>query len=257
MRLVNKTAFITGGNSGIGLATARLFVAEGARVAITGRNQATLDAAAAELGPNVLALRAETTDAAATERAVAAAAERFGGLDVVFANAGIFAGTPVGGTSSEAFDRIMSTNVTGAFLTVQAAAPHLRAGASVILVGSVLAVLGAPGMAAYAASKAAVRSMVRVLAAELAPRRVRVNSVTPGAARTPIWDGPAPTAAAFAALEARMARAVPTERISEPEEIAQAVLFLASDAASNITASEIVVDGGATGAPAGAPIYRA
>jgi NAD(P)-dependent dehydrogenase (short-subunit alcohol dehydrogenase family) len=256
MRLASKTAFITGGNSGIGLATARLFVAEGARVAITGRNQATLDAAVAELGPSVLALRADITDVAATETAVAAAVERFGRLDVVFANAGISGATPVGGTSLAAFEQILRTNLTGVFLTVQAAAPYLNEGGSIVLVGSVHAELGTPGMSAYAASKAGIRAMARVLGAEFAPRRIRVNSVTPGATRTPIWDNRAPTPEAFAALEARMVRAVPSGRITEADEIAQAVLFLASDAAANITSTEIVIDGGLTGAPAGAPIYR-
>ena len=257
MRLANKTAFITGGNSGIGLATARLFIAEGANVAITGRNQATLDAAAAELGPKALALRADITDEAATEAAIAATVERFGGLDIVFANAGISGATPVGQTAAATFDGILRTNLTGVFLTVQAAAPHLRAGGSIVLVGSVHAELGAPGMAAYAASKAGIRAMTRVLASELSPRAIRVNGVTPGATRTPIWDNRAPTPEAFAVLEARMVRAVPLGRISEAEEIAQAVLFLASDDAANITAAEIVVDGGLTGAPGGAPIYRA
>jgi NAD(P)-dependent dehydrogenase (short-subunit alcohol dehydrogenase family) len=256
MRLANKTAFITGGNSGIGLATARLFMAEGAQVSISGRNQSTLDAAVGELGPNVFAMRADITDPVAAEKAIAAAVERFGKLDIVFANAGISGATPVGGTTFEAFEQILRTNITSVFFTVQAAAPHLNEGASIVLVGSVHAVLGAPGMSAYAASKAAVRSMARVLAAELAPRRIRVNSVTPGATRTPIWASRAPTPETFAVLETRMARAVPSERISEPEEIAEAALFLASDAASNITATEIVVDGGLTGAPSGAPIYR-
>ena len=257
MRLATKTAFITGGNSGIGLATARLFIAEGANVAITGRNQATLDAAAAELGPKALALRADITDEAATQAAIAATVERFGGLDIVFANAGISGATPVGQTTTATFDGILRTNLTGVFLTVQAAAPHLRAGAAIVLVGSVHAEFGAPGMAAYAASKAGIRAMTRVLASELSPRGIRVNGVTPGATRTPIWDNRAPTPEAFAVLEARLIRAVPLGRISEAEEIAQAVLFLASNDATNITAAEIVVDGGLTGAPGGAPIYRA
>ncbi len=231
-------------------------MAEGARVAITGRNQATLDAAAAELGPEVLALRADITDAAATETAVAVAVERFGRLDIVFANAGISGSTPVGGTSVAAFEQILRTNLTGVFLTVQATAPHLNAGGSIVLVGSVHAEMGTPGMSAYAASKAGIRAMTRVLGAEFAPRRIRVNSVTPGATRTPIWDNRAPTPEAFAVLEARLVQAVPSGRISEANEIAQAVLFLASDAAANITATEIVIDGGLTGAPAGAPIYR-
>jgi len=146
VRLANKTALITGGNSGIGLATARLFVKEGARVAITGRNQATLDAAAAELGSNALAIVADATDIAATEAAVARAVEKFGKLDIVFANAGIPGNTPIGGTTLAAFDSVIRTNITAVFFTVQAAAPHLNDGASIVLNGSVISVLGNPGM---------------------------------------------------------------------------------------------------------------
>src|SRR5258708_12587451 len=138
MRLANKTAFITGGNSGIGLATARLFVAEGARVAITGRNRATLDAAVKELGPNAFAIVADATDIAATETAIKQAVEKFGKLDIVFANAGISASTPVGGTSLETFESVLKTNITAVFFTVQAAAPHLSAAGSIILHASVI-----------------------------------------------------------------------------------------------------------------------
>jgi hypothetical protein len=155
------------GNSGIGLATARLFVAEGAKVAITGRNQATLEAAAKELGPNALAIVADANDIAATEAAVKRAVEKFGKLDVVFANAGIPGNTPVGSTTLEAFESVIRTNITSVFFTVQAAAPHLNEGASIILNGSVISVLGNPGYAAYAASKAGVRAMARVMASEL------------------------------------------------------------------------------------------
>jgi NAD(P)-dependent dehydrogenase (short-subunit alcohol dehydrogenase family) len=256
MRLANKTALITGGNSGIGLATARLFVAEGARVAITGRNQATLEAAAKELGPNALAIVADATDIAATENAVRQAVEKFGKLDVVFANAGIPGNTPIGGTTLAAFETVIRTNVTAVFFTVQAAAPHLNDGASVILNGSVISVLGNPGYSAYAASKAGVRAMARVMASELSPRRIRVNVVSPGAARTPIWNGAAPTPEAYAALDKRISRSIPLGRLGEAEEIARTVLFLASDDASNIQGAEIFVDGGSTGSPAGAPIYR-
>ncbi len=215
MRLANKTALITGGNSGIGLATARLFVAEGAKVVITGRNQATLDAAAKELGPNAFAVVADATDVAATEAAIGKGAEKFGKYDIVFANAGIAGNTPIGGTTLAAFESVIRTNITSVFFTVQAAAPYLNDGASIILNGSVISVLGNPGYAAYAASKAGVRAMARVMASELSPRGIRVNVVAPGAARTPIWNGAAPTPEAFA-----------------------------------------VLDGGATGSPAGAPIYR-
>jgi NAD(P)-dependent dehydrogenase (short-subunit alcohol dehydrogenase family) len=256
MRLANKTALITGGNSGIGLATAKLFVAEGARVAITGRNKATLEAVAKELGPNALAIVADATDIPATEAAIQRAVEKFGKLDIVFANAGIPGNTPIGGTTLAAFESVIRTNLTAVFFTVQAAAPHLKDGASIILNGSVISVLGNPGYSAYAASKAGVRAMARVMASELSPRGIRVNVVAPGAARTPIWNGAAPTPEAYAALDKRISRAIPLGRLGEAEEIAKTVLFLASDDASNIQGAEIFVDGGTTGSPAGAPIYR-
>ncbi len=257
MRLANKTALITGGNSGIGLATARLFVAEGAKVVITGRNRDTLDAAAGELGGKALALVADITDVAATEAAIKKAAETFGNLDVVFANAGIAERTPVGGASPAVFEQVLRTNVTAVFFTVQAALPYLNDGGSIILNGSVISLLGNPGYAAYAASKAGVRAMARVLASELSPRGIRVNVVSPGASRTPIWNGTAPTPEAFAAFEQRISRTIPLGRIGEPEEVAKTVLFLASDDASNIQGSELFVDGGATASPAGAPLFRA
>jgi NAD(P)-dependent dehydrogenase (short-subunit alcohol dehydrogenase family) len=256
MRLANKMAFITGGNSGIGLATARLFVAEGAKVVITGRNQATLEAAAGELGPNALAIPADATDIAATDRAIKQAVEKFGKLDILFANAGIPGNTPIGATTLAVFESVIRTNVTAVFFTVQAAAPYLKDGASIILNGSVISVLGNPGYSAYAASKAAVRAMARVMASELSPRGIRVNVVSPGAARTPIWSGAAPTAEAFAALDRRISRSIPLGRLGEAEEIAKTVLFLASDDASHVQSAEIFVDGGSTGSPAGAPIYR-
>src|ERR1700736_5815354 len=256
MRLANKTALITGGNSGIGLATARLFVKEGARVAITGRNQATLEAAAEELGPNALAIVADATDIAATENAIAQAVEKFGKLDIVFANAGIPGNTPIGGTSLAVFENVIRTNITAVFFTVQAAVPHLDDGASIILNGSVISVLGNPGYAAYAASKAGVRAMARVMASELSPRGIRVNVVAPGGTSTPIWNRNAPTPEAIVALVSHISKAIPLGRFGKPEEVAKTVLFLASDDASNIQGAEIFVDGGATASPAGAPIYR-
>ena len=256
MRLKGKTALITGGNSGIGLATAKLFIAEGARVAITGRNKETLDVAAKELGANGLAIVADINDVAATERAFAQAAEKFGKLDIVFANAGIPGNTPVGGTTLAAFEDIIKTNLTSVFFTVQAALPHLNDNASIILNGSVISVLGNPGYSAYAATKAGVRAMARVMASELSPRGIRVNVVAPGAVRTPIWNGAAPTAEAFAALEKRLAGTTPLGRIGEPDHIAKTVLFLASDDAAHVHGQEIFVVGGATASPAGAPVFR-
>jgi NAD(P)-dependent dehydrogenase (short-subunit alcohol dehydrogenase family) len=256
MRLANKTALITGGNSGIGLATARLFVAEGAKVTITGRNRETLEAAAQELGPNALAVEADATDVAATEAAIKAV-DKFGKLDVLFANAGIPGNTPLGGTTLATFEQVLKTNVTAVFFTVQAALPHLNDGASIILNGSVISVLGSPGYSAYAASKAGVRAMARVMASELSPRGIRVNVVAPGAARTPIWKGAAPTAEALAALQQRISLNTPLGRMADADHIAKTVPFFPSDDAAHVQSAEIFVDGGATGSPAGAPIYRA
>jgi NAD(P)-dependent dehydrogenase (short-subunit alcohol dehydrogenase family) len=256
MRLANKTAFITGGNSGIGLATARLFVAEGAKVAITGRNKETLEAAAKELGPNAFAIVADATDIKATESAVAKAVEKFGKLDIVFANAGIAGGTPVGSATLETFEKVLRTNVTAVFFTVQAAVPHLNDGASIILNGSVISVLGNPGYSAYAASKAGVRAMARVMASELSPRNIRVNVVSPGAVRTPIWGPALATPDAEKAFEKRMGLSTPLGRIGEPDHISKTVLFLASDDSAHVQGQELFVDGGSTASPAGAPIYR-
>src|SRR5437667_8955179 len=256
VRLANKTALLTGGNSGIGLATARLFVAEGARVAITGRNQATLEAAAKELGPNALAIVADATDIAATEKAVAEAVEKFGKLDIVFANAGIAANTPIGATTLAAFESVIRTNITAVFFTVQAAAAHLNDNASIILNGSVISVLGNPGYAAYAASKAGVRAMARVMASELSLRGIRVNVVSPGGTSTPIWHSTAPNPEAMVALEARISKAIPLGRLGETEHVSKTVLFLASDDAAHIQGQELFVDGGATASPSGAPIFR-
>src|SRR5947207_12527812 len=256
VRLANKAALITGGNSGIGLATARVFVAEGAQVTITGRNRVTLEAAAEELGPNALSVVADATDIAATEAAIKRAAAKFGKLDILFANAGIAGGTPLGSATLETFENVLRTNITAVFFTVQAAVPYLNDGASIILNGSVISVLGNPGYAAYAASKAGVRAMARVMASELSPRGIRVNVVSPGGTSAPIWNRTAPTPEAIVALEARISKAIPLGRFGKPEQVAKTVLFLASDDASNVQGAEIFVDGGATSSPAGAPIYR-
>jgi NAD(P)-dependent dehydrogenase (short-subunit alcohol dehydrogenase family) len=256
MRLRGKVALITGGNSGIGLATAKLFVAEGAKVAITGRNQETLDAAGLELGSEALVMKTDVTDLAGMEKSIAATVERFGNLDVVFANAGVGHFTPVGSTSLECFEEILRVNVTSTFFIVQACLPFLNKGASVIFNSSVQNVNGRPGLSAYAASKAAVRTMARVMASELSPRGIRVNVVSPGSVATPILDVAASHAGEKSTFYKVLKRAIPLGRVGDPVEVANAVLFLASDESSFIQASEIVVDGGATGAPLGAPIYR-
>jgi NAD(P)-dependent dehydrogenase (short-subunit alcohol dehydrogenase family) len=256
MRLKDKVALITGGNSGIGLATAKLFLAEGARVAITGRNQTTLDAAAHELGKEVLVMRADVSDLAAMEEAIAATVKKFGNLDVLFANAGTGSFTPVGSTSFEVFDEILRVNVTSTFFLVQACLPYLNKGASIIFNSSVQNVNGRPGLSAYAASKSAVRTMARVMASELSPHGIRINVGTPGSVDTPIWDAAVSNKRDKEALFKTLEKAIPMGRIGDPAEVANAVLFLASHESSFIQASEIVVDGGAIGAPLGAPIYR-
>src|SRR5499427_7322035 len=187
MKLAGKKALITGGNSGIGLATARLFIAESAKVAITGRDQKTLDEAVRELGPNARGYRADVTVAEDRERLFSALAKDFGKLDIVFANAGISGRTPTGSTDEATFENVIHTNLSGAFFTVNSAAPLLNDSGSIIFNGSVHNYLGQPGQAAYAATKGGLVSMARAIAADLAPRNIRVNVVAPGATKTPIW----------------------------------------------------------------------
>jgi NAD(P)-dependent dehydrogenase (short-subunit alcohol dehydrogenase family) len=259
MKLKGKKALITGGNSGIGLATARLFVAEGAEIAITGRDQKTLDEAVAELDPNARGYRADVTVADDRKRLFADLAKDFGKLDIVFANAGISGSTPTGATDEAVFENIVRTNLNGAFFTVNSAAPLLNDNASVIFNGSVHDYIGQAGLAAYAATKGGVVAMARAIAADVAPRNIRVNVVAPGATKTPIWKRGS-RASMSAEESAKVAdlysSTVPLGRWGEPEELAKAVLFLASEDSSYINAVELMVDGGLTGAPFGAPIFR-
>jgi len=259
MKLTGKKALITGGNSGIGLATARLFIAEGAQVAITGRDQNTLDEAVAELGPNARGYRADITLAEDRKRLFASLAKDFGKLDIVFANAGISGRTPTGSTDEAVFENVIHTNLNGAFFTVNSAAHLLNDNGSIIFNGSVHNYLGQPGVAAYAATKGGLVSMARSIAADLAPRSIRVNVVAPGATKTPIWKR-GPRASISAEESAKLAKfvssSVPLGRWGEPEELAKAVLFLASEDSSYVNAVELMVDGGATGAPFGAPVFQ-
>jgi len=259
MKLAGKKALITGGNSGIGLATARLFIAEGAQVAITGRDQKTLDEAVRELGANARGYRADLTIAEDRKQLFAALAKDFGKLDIVFANAGIAGRTPTGSTDEAIFENVIHTNLNAAFFTANSAAPLLNDNGSVIFNGSVYNYLGQPGFAAYAATKGGLVSMARSIAADLAPRNVRVNVVAPGATETPIWKrgSRATISAEDSAKQAKfLSSVVPLGRWGKPEELAKAVLFLASDDSSYVNAVELMVDGGMTGAPLGAPILR-
>lgn len=259
MKLAGKKALITGGNSGIGLATARLFIAEGAEVAITGRDQKTLDEATAELGSNARGYRVDITVTDDRKRLFADLAKDFGRLDIIFVNAGISGRTPTGTTDEVTFENIVHTNLNGAFFTVNSAASLLNDNASVIFNGSVHNYMGQAGLAAYAATKGGMVSMARAIAADFAPRNIRVNVVAPGATKTPIWKRGAranSTAEQSAKLSDFFSSTVPLRRWGEPEELAKAVLFLASEDSSYINAIELMVDGGLTGAPFAAPILR-
>jgi len=248
--LKGKTALITGGASGIGLATAKLMHAQGARVVIAGRDASKLEAARREIGESVLALE---VDVLSRESLVAMASEieeAFGGLDVFFVNAGVAYVTPLATTTENAYDTLMDTNVRSVFFSVQAVEPILREGASVILNTAWLNQVGVPGRAVLSATKAAVRSFARTFSAELLARRIRVNAVSPGLIDTPILRGvgqsehPGQTNAQFKDYLDGAAKLIPIGRLGRPDEIAEAVLFLASDASSYMLGSELVVDGG-------------
>ena len=257
MRLNGKKALITGGNSGIGFETAKLFVREGAEVIITGRNQQTLDEAVKQLGPNAHALQVEITDSAARKAAFKEAGARFGKLDILFVNAGIPGQTPAGSSSEELFRQIVDINLTSAFFTVEDALPYLNDGGSIVFNGSVIGTLGLAGYSAYAATKAGVRALARTLTADLAPRGIRVNVVAPGGTKTPIWSRSGQrTEEQLSGLDKWLSSTVPLGRMGEPEEIAKAVLFLASGDSSYVNGVELFVDGGATSSPFGGAIGR-
>ena len=236
-------ALITGGNSGIGLATAEAFLAEGARVVISGRDQGTLDAAAAALGP-VLPVRADVTDAAQRARLIRAVRECFGRLDVLFVNAGVAQFAPIDLSSEAHFDYVFNINVKGAYFTVQQALHVLTPGASVILNGSVSGLVGLPNASVYSASKAAIRSLARTLSADLRGRGIRVNVISPGPTRTPIYRRNGLVPEAQAEIARRLEQQVPLGRFGDAREIAKAVVFLASDESSFFLGAELVADGG-------------
>ena len=240
--LKGKTAVITGGNSGIGYAAASKFKDLGATVIITGRNQAAVKQAASELG--VTGLVADQGDVGDIEGLVSQVEEEFGHVDVLFINAGVAAFAPVGQLTEEQFDSTMDINFKGAFFTLQKFLPILREGASVINLGSINAYTGMPNTAVYAASKAALNSLTRTAASELAPHKIRVNSVNPGPTSTAIFGKLGMPEAAVQEFAAAMQQRIPLERFGNPEEIATLVAFLASDEAAFITGAEYNIDGG-------------
>jgi NAD(P)-dependent dehydrogenase (short-subunit alcohol dehydrogenase family) len=243
-RLEGKVAVVTGGNSGIGLASAKRLHEEGARVAITGRDPKTLDRAAGEIGAGTLAVRTDVAKLGDIDRLFSEVASKLGKIDVLFANAGVGKFAPYTASSEALFDELFAINVKGVYFTLQKAIPHLKDGASVILNTSIVSSKGQPNMSIYAATKAAVRSFARTAATELLERKIRVNAVAPGPIATPIFGRSGLTEEQIEGFKADISERVPLRRIGRPEEIAGAVAFLASDDASYITGIELNVDGG-------------
>src|SRR5712692_8254210 len=243
-KLDGKVALVTGGNSGIGLATARQFVREGAYVFITGRRDAELATAVREIGRNVTGVQGDVSNVADLDRLFAQIKREKGKLDIVFANAGVARYAALGAITEEFFDSIFDTNVKGVLFTVQKALPLLPDGASIILSASMVASTGNPAFSVYSATKAAVRSFARTWTTDLKERRIRVNAVSPGSIETPGLHDLVASAGAGEQRWKMLANSVPFGRLGTPNEIAKAVVFLASDDSSYITGTELFVDGG-------------
>ena len=245
-KLRGKVAIVTGGGSGMGLATARRFVDEGAFVYIIGRRQAELDRAASLIGGNVTTVQGDVSNLGDLDRLYARIAREKGKIDILFAGAGIVDPQPLAETTAESFDKVFGINARGLAFTVKKALPLLNDGGAIIVISSIATGKGIPGLGAYSATKAAVRSFVRTWTAELKDRRIRVNAISPGPIDTPIFEQQAPTKEGADQARAAFAAAVPFGRLGRPEEIAATALFLASDEASFIAGVDLPVDGGMT-----------
>lgn len=245
LKLQGKIAVVTGGTSGIGLATAQRFAAEGATVIITGRRQAELDAAVAAIGPSATGIQADSSKLADLDRLYAAVKASHGRIDVLFANAGGGTMLPLGAITEEHYHDTFDRNVKGVLFTVQGALPLLSRGASVIVTGSTTSVLGTANFSVYSASKAAVRNLVRSWILDVKDRGIRINTLSPGPIRTPgLVDLAGPDAAQQQGLLDYLASQVPMGRVGEPDEIAKVAAFLASDEASFVNGVELFADGG-------------
>jgi NAD(P)-dependent dehydrogenase (short-subunit alcohol dehydrogenase family) len=242
--LTNKVAVVTGGNSGIGYSTAKELVEEGVKVIITGRNKAAIEKAASELG--VTGIVSDQSKLAQIDQLVAEVKEKFGKVDILFLNAGLASFAPVESATEEHYDQIMNANVKGVYFTVQKFLPIINDGGSIIFNTSVNAVLGMPDSSVYAASKAAVLSINKVLARELASRKIRVNAVSPGPIETPLYGKIGLSEEQVNGFGKVLGERILLNRFGKPEEIAHVVKFLASDESSFITGSEITADGGLT-----------
>jgi len=244
-KLEGKIALVTGGSSGIGLATAQQFVAEGAYVFITGRRQVELDEAIRKIGPNATGVQGDAGSLSDLDNLYDQIRREKGRLDIIFANAGGGSFAPLGAITEEQYTSTFDSNVKGPIFTVQKALPLLPDGASIILNASITTVKGLPAFSVYSASKAAVRSFARTWTTDLKDRRIRVNAISPGSTETPGWLALAKDEEQKQAMFAQVAAEVPLGRIAQPDEIAKAVVFLASDDASFISGVELFVDGGA------------
>jgi NAD(P)-dependent dehydrogenase (short-subunit alcohol dehydrogenase family) len=243
-RLQNKVALITGGGSGLGLATAQRFAREGAFVYITGRREKELDVAAALIGKSVATVRGDVQNPDDLDRLYARIKAQKGTIDILVANAGFIDPQPLVDVTEENFDKTFGINVRGLLFTVQKALPLIRDGGTIVLISSVAAFKGIPRYTAYSATKASVRSFVRTWTAELKDRGIRVNAISPGAIDTPIIDAQAPTKEGADAIRESFKAATPLNRLGRPEEIASAALFLASDESSYVAGADLVVDWG-------------
>ena len=246
MKLSNKIAVITGGNSGIGLGIAREFAKQGASIVIFGRNQESLESATAEIGGETLAVQGDVTSVSDLDRLFESTVQKFGKIDVLIVNAGVARPAPVDEVDEDAFDFLSDINFKGAFFTVQRALPRLNDGASIVLTSSTANSIGMPGMAVYGATKAAVRSLARTLSAELLPRGIRVNTLSPGAIETPIWGRTGLQQEELDQMASELTSQIPMGRFGTSDEMAKAALFLASDDSSYVAGAELVVDGGLT-----------
>jgi NAD(P)-dependent dehydrogenase (short-subunit alcohol dehydrogenase family) len=243
-KLEGKVALVTGGNSGIGLATAKRFASEGARVFITGRREAELDAAVAAIGDSAIGIRSDVSSLDDLDRLYGRISEASGRIDVLFANAGGGEFVPLSAVTEDHYERTFATNVKGTLFTVQKALPLMTSGASIILTGSTAASTGTPAFSVYAASKAAIRSFARNWILDLKGTGIRVNVLAPGSTSTPGWHGLAPSDEANREMIASVEAATPLGRLADPDEIAAAALFLASAESSFINGIELFVDGG-------------
>lgn len=244
MTLSGKIAVITGGNSGIGLATAKLFLKEGATVAIIGRDSKTLEAAKKELGGNLIAIKADVSSIEQVEAAAQEIKSKLGQIDILFANAGIAEFLPMEQVDEAFFNKTFDINVKGVYFTTQKFSPLLRDNGAVLFNTSVVNQKGWPGTSVYSASKAAVRSLARTLAAELVSRNIRVNAISPGPIETPIFGRMGMPPEAVKEMADSILQQSPMHRFGSADEVAKVALFLASDQSSYITGSEIGVDGG-------------